>query len=179
MNPRREDWARAFLSQGRSDLRVYDLLVAQPEETVPACHALHYLQMACEKIAKAYRIRDTSAQLSGPNNLLRRHVGFVKFMSAFLLSPALRDAYAGRTAQLRQVSRTTLAIARQVQKLAPAVDDETSPENVEYPWQLGSEVIAPCDHRFAHVALLRAPGGATFLKLVRRAVDEFEDLHVR
>lgn len=46
--------------------------------------------MACEKMAIAYRIRDTSAELDGSNGLLRRHVGFDKFMRAFLLSPRRR-----------------------------------------------------------------------------------------
>jgi hypothetical protein len=32
--------------------------------------------MACEKIGKAYRIRDTNAKLRGEGGLLRSHVGF-------------------------------------------------------------------------------------------------------
>ena len=157
---------------------MYSLLVAQPEETIPRCHALHYLQMACEKIATAYRIRDTSAQLTGSNGLLRRHVGFDKFMRAFLLSPALRDAYSGRTAQLLQVSKTTLALAREIEKLAPAVDGEVTPENAEYPWEAAGEIVVPCEHAFTRLSLLREPGGATFLKLLRRAVDEFDTLQL-
>ena len=117
MSELRGEWATAFLRQGRSYLQVYDLLIAQPELEIPRCHALHYLQMACEKIAKAYRIRDTNAELTGEGGLLRRHVGFEKFMSAFLLSPSIRSAYPGRTAQLRQVARTTLALAREIEKL--------------------------------------------------------------
>jgi hypothetical protein len=30
---------------------------------VPGCHALHFLQMATEKLAKAYRFRDTATKM--------------------------------------------------------------------------------------------------------------------
>lgn len=173
MSELRGDWATAFLRQGRSDLQVYDLLSAQRELEIPRCHALHYLQMACEKIAKAYRIRDTNAELEGEGGLLRRHVGFEKFMSAFLLSPSIRSAYAGRTAQLRQIAKTTLALAREIEKLAPAVDGQTVPENAEYPWKVAGHVVAPCEHEFSRLSLLREAGGTTFLKLLRRAADDF------
>ncbi len=52
----RDAWASAFAAQSRSDWQVYTLLAAEP--SIPACHQLHYLQMACEKIAKAYRCLD-------------------------------------------------------------------------------------------------------------------------
>ena len=71
MSAEREDWASAFLRQGASDLTVHELLAARDE--LPLCHALHYLQMACEKIAKAYRARNTNAKLHGEDGLLRRH----------------------------------------------------------------------------------------------------------
>ena len=44
-------WAQAFARQAESDLHVYDVLVTDP--SLPACHRLHYLQMACEKLCKA------------------------------------------------------------------------------------------------------------------------------
>jgi hypothetical protein len=37
------------MAQSRSDWQVYDRLAADP--SIPPCHQLHYLQMACEKIA--------------------------------------------------------------------------------------------------------------------------------
>jgi hypothetical protein len=179
MDDERERWARAFLWQGTSDLEVYDLLAAQPEKKVPRCHALHYLQMACEKIAKAYRIRDTNAELHGEGGLLRRHVGFEKFMGALLLSPAIKDGYSGRTAQLRALAKTVLAIAREIEKLAPAVAAPASPDNAEYPWASGQVVISPRDHDFSRLTLLREPGGRTFLKLVRMAVERFDAIKIR
>jgi hypothetical protein len=164
----REVWASAFAAQSRSDWQVYDLLTA--ERRIPPCHKLHYLQMACEKIAKAYRCLDTGTNLE---ELLKRHVGFAKFIGTFLASPSIREAYQGRDAQLREVSRLTRALAREIEKLAPAVDRESSPENAEYPWEAGGEVISPCQYGYPRLSLLTSPGGRTFLKLVAKAIREF------
>lgn len=48
------NWAQAFARQAESDLNAREILVQQAG--LPACHALHHLQMACEKICKASMI---------------------------------------------------------------------------------------------------------------------------
>lgn len=169
--PPRNAWATAFAAQSQSDWEVYKILSAEPY--IPVCHSLHYLQMACEKIAKAYRCRDTSAPL---DDLLSRHVGFAKFMSSFLGSPSMKKAYGRRNAQrlvLTQVART---LAREIEKLAPAVDRSAFPENAEYPWLSGDEVVAPCSYRYPALSLLRTSGGRAVLNLVARAIHEFETI---
>jgi hypothetical protein len=157
------------MAQSRSDWQVYDRLAADP--SIPPCHQLHYLQMACEKIAKAYRCRDRSVKLE---ELLKRHVGFSKFLGSFLASPSVKEAYRGRAAQLREVAGFARALAREIEKLAPSVDRGASPENAEYPWESGEEVIAPCQYGYPRLSLLTSPGGRTLLKLVARAIQEFE-----
>lgn len=169
MPPSRDAWASAFAAQSRSDWQVYDHLAAEPD--LPVCHQLHYLQMACEKIAKAYRCRDKSVNLE---ELLKRHVGFAKFIGSFLASPSMKEAYRGRAAQLREVARLTRALSREIEKLAPAVDRTASPENAEYPWDSGEEVISPCQYSYPRLSLLTSPGGRILLKLVARAIQEFE-----
>ena len=48
------EFQRLFLVQARSDYRVFELLWKEwKESSLPACHALHYLQMATEKFGKA------------------------------------------------------------------------------------------------------------------------------
>ena len=47
---RTRDWMNAFLQQARSDWQAYNLV---DHSTLPSCHAMHYLQMATEKLAKA------------------------------------------------------------------------------------------------------------------------------
>jgi len=171
--PPRQAWADAFAEQARSDWDVYRLLAAHP--TTPACHALHYLQMACEKVAKAYRCRDTATDLG---DLLGRHVGFSKFLGAFLLSPSVRKSYRGRAGQLEALRRTARQLAGEVEKLAPAIDPIARPQNAEYPWAVDGEVITPCRYDYPSLSLLQHAGGRTFLKLVARALDDYEAVHI-
>lgn len=84
----------------------------------------------------------------------------------------LRDEYRGKGTQLDVVLRNFRALARGIEKLAPAVGRADSPENAEYPWERAGEVYAPCAYDFPALGLLRAPGGRSFLKLLHRALDE-------
>jgi len=120
----------------------------------------------------AYRCRDRSVNLE---ELLKRHVGFSKFLGSFLASPSVKEAYRGRAAQLREVSGFARALAREIEKLAPSVDRAASPENAEYPWESGGEIIPPCSYGYPRLSLLTSPGGRTLLKLVARAIQEFEE----
>jgi hypothetical protein len=62
---RRLAFADAFYRQAWSDWQAYKLLAEA--DGLPRCHALHYLQMACEKLAKAYRLRDTAGDVDAPS----------------------------------------------------------------------------------------------------------------
>jgi hypothetical protein len=169
MAPTREQWADAYACQGRSDWGIYQQLAGNP--VIAACHSLHYLQMACEKIAKAYRWRDTSTD---EHSLTHGHVAFSKFIQSFLGSPSIRRDYIGRAELLGNLTRLCRKLAREVEKLAPSVARENSPENAEYPWEQGESVIVPCEYAYPSLSLLGEPGGRTFLKLVSRAFDEYE-----
>jgi hypothetical protein len=164
---RRERFAAGFYEQARSDWQVYERLT---KLGLPKCHELHYLQMACEKLAKAYRLREDGADV---NKVITHHVGFVKFVNTFLLSSALLEEYEGQIARHKEVRRTSAAIAREVEKLAPAVDRAWSPENAEYPWESGETVVTPCAYAFPGLSLLSAPGGRAFLKLIERAFRDY------
>jgi hypothetical protein len=170
--PTRIKWALAYARQARSDWNTYDLLV---EEGAPRCHQVHYLQMAAEKIAKGYRFRDTS---TSPEQLLRHHVGFTKFMNALLKSDHVKKMYAGKSAQLTQVSKHCHQLALEIEKLAPAVDSGKRPANPEYPWEQGQTIIAPCDYDFPNLSMLHASHGRTFLKLLKIAIHEFESIAI-
>jgi hypothetical protein len=41
-----------------------------------------------------------------------------------------------------------VTVAGKIEQLAPAVDDENVPENVEYPWATSGSLEVPCKHRF-------------------------------
>jgi hypothetical protein len=65
---------RLFLVQARTDLVVFELLLRQAE--LPACHALHYLQMATELLGKAHAWKH-SPQVTTH----RAFVGFLRSLS--------------------------------------------------------------------------------------------------
>ncbi len=46
------DWSRAYARQAQADLDAREALL---NAEVPACQHLHFLRMACEKIARAHR----------------------------------------------------------------------------------------------------------------------------
>jgi hypothetical protein len=66
---------RLFLVQARTDVAVFKLL--RKTANLPACHALHYLQMATELLGKAH------AWKQGPRaNTHRAFVAFLRSLSS-------------------------------------------------------------------------------------------------
>ncbi|WP_437486318.1 hypothetical protein WME75_03260 [Sorangium sp. So ce1014] len=173
---RRQAFAVAFAAQGRSDWDVYKHLSALTKPSFPQCHTLHYLQMATEKIAKAYRIRDTAADV---DELVRHHTGFVEFINQFFRCEMIRDEYRGQDAALQTLQRNATALAREIEKLAPATDRLASPENAEYPWERDETILIPCTFDFPNLTMLRRPGGRSVMNLVERAFNDFERLRIQ
>ena len=158
--------ADAYAEQSRSDFAVYRFHLRDAEE----CHRLHYLQMACEKIAKAYRLRNP---ISFRAEDLYSHVVFSKFIDIFLKSIPIKGRYRSQDAKRRQMERYAHILAREIEKLAPAVDREQTPENAEYPWLLGETVFVPCRHRYPLSRLLGEQGGRDILKLIEIAIENY------
>jgi hypothetical protein len=162
-------WSRAYARQAQADLDAREVLLGA---TVPACQHLHFLQMACEKISKAHRC------LGGANpETLRHSHGFAaKVLPQIARELLRRSAFAadlevaprGLEAMVRQ-------LAREVDLLAPAVDDDgRRPDNCEYPWEDdGGALHVPAEHGFGPLGTLhRHRAGATFLKIVAAAAAE-------
>ncbi len=164
---RRAEFAAAFYGQALSDWRVYDQLT---KLGLPRCHELHYLQMACEKLAKAYRLRNVASDV---DEVMTHHVGFEHFINAYLRSPSIVSEYEGQYARHQAICKTSATLAREIEKLAPAVDHAAFPENAEYPWERGEKVLVPCTYPFPALSLLDAHGGRAFLKLVARAFRDY------
>lgn len=172
-SPDRADWALAYVKQGGSDFATYQLLSSVPG--VPICHPLHYLQMASEKVAKAYRFRDTE---TAEDRLTTEHVAFSRFIQSYLGSPEIKQRYAGKDEQLREIIKVARKLAREIEKLAPAVDREASPANAEYPWLDDGRVVVPCDFTYPNLTLLMEPGGRTFLRLLEMSIADFERIRI-
>lgn len=168
--------AQAYALQSQSDVWVYRALLQSADllET-EECHRLHYLQMACEKIAKAYRLRDT---LSFSEEDLYSHVIFSGFIQTLLKAPQVKGRFRANEAKRRQLERYARSFAREIEKLAPAVDRGRTPANVEYPWMEEQVVFVPCQFSFASLSMLTEAEGREFLKLIEIAITDYETIRL-
>lgn len=158
--------ADTYAEQSRSDFTVYRLHLQNAEE----CHRLHYLQMACEKIAKAYRLRNP---VTFSFEDLYSHVVFSKFIIIFLKPTPVKGRYRTQEAKRRQMERYARALAVEIEKLAPAVDRDQTPQNAEYPWIVGETIFVPCRHSYPISRLLGEQGGRDILKLIEIAIEDY------
>ena len=161
------NWDQAFARQAESDLDARELLVAS--NSLPTCHALHYLQMACEKLCKASMISIGS----DPLEVQRSHAYIAKHLPTIVRAFMSREA--GRLPRDNWIVDAIRPLARKIELLNPAVrDGGRSPQNCEYPWpaQDGS-IIAPADHKF-DFAILFDRSGVALLKILRQVAIELQ-----
>ena len=127
----------------------------------PVCHGLHYLQMATEKLAKAYF-----------QTLPKKHLGLMKLLTALATNTkAVRALGFATLADLDAWVTSIAAVGDAVEKLAPACAGVGA--NPEYPWPPGAETTAPVDHSFqvelfAKLAAQAASGRPRFLEVMER-----------
>lgn len=157
------EWRLAYAAQAHADLQARDVLLQFPQ--LPACHQLHYLQMACEKICKAY-LCGTGAR----SEVLRRSHAHVQRP---LFEIARRQLMRGRNQQSRRALEAIKKLARRIELLAPSVDDDGAvPSNCEYPWvDAGGRLQVPARFDFG-IDLLTDSVGPLLLNVLRRAADE-------
>lgn len=129
--------------------------------------------MACEKIAKAYRLRDTPSYTEED---LYSHVAFSRFILNLLKAPLITDRYRSQDAKRRHMERYARGLAVSIEKLAPAVDRERTPANAEYPWVADGVVFVPTRRRFAVSGQLEEPAGRDFLNLVETAIEDYDEI---
>jgi hypothetical protein len=153
---------RLFLVQARSDFAVFELLQKlQRKGDLPACHALHYLQMATELLGKAYAWRH------GPQAMTHR--AFVPFLLGLSTNRNAQKTLGlqGHNANWEQLIRKSSALAEQVQRLAPTLA-QNGP-NPEYPWPPAAPAHVPAEHRFdLWDDLETTSAGRQFLNLTTR-----------
>src|SRR6185312_13020935 len=66
-------WAVGFARQADADFRGWELFEQHPQAVAAPCHKLLFLQMACEKLCKAYLLR---ANICSPATVQTSH-GFI------------------------------------------------------------------------------------------------------
>lgn len=153
-----------FLSQARSDFEVF--LALDERESLPPCHALHYLQMTTEMLGKSFHWRTGSSTGS--------HRAFVQFLRSLATNSAAKQAmdYGGRDAAWQSFIRSMIPLAQTIEDLAPALAGDGP--NPEYPWPRNMPLVAPIDHAFPIWSTLNDPKGQRFLGLLTSLLDDAE-----
>ena len=176
----RFEYAKAFREQAESDFRIFTLLSGSRKAidfgfSPEKCHLVHYLQMSLEKIAKAYRMRDQKVPME---KVLSRHVVIQKLMGALIASRHVQVASGLKAPVLKGLSSQFNQIAREIEKMAPAVDRQKNPVNAEYPWERAGKVVAPCKFDFPNLDLSNSGVWGHFLKIVALAIRDFDRISI-
>ncbi len=162
-------WSEVFLSQAKSDWQVYKHIEGT---SFPRCHALHYLQMATEKLAKAYL-------LAGPTDIQTvrtTHSAFTKYLQALSRNKRLQNALGMLDTQLRAHIKQLLPLAYEIERLAPALARDGP--NPEYPWETPRGTYhAPAVYEFGMSSILLEPRGLHLKRLIQIALERFHFLH--
>jgi hypothetical protein len=156
-------WARGYARQALADFGRFQDLQASD---APECHKLQFLQMACEKLAKAY----LCGEGTDPATLQSSHAYIAGTLPVVLRQYA---TFVGvRGAKARAVLTLAKHVSREIELLAPAVRRGGGrPDNCEYPWEDAAGTLhVPLDWTFAPSGMLGQPKGRDFLKLVRGAI---------
>lgn len=154
------DWPSAFAAQAQADLAIWEHLSSMD---VPQCQKLHFLQMTCEKLAKAFLLKERNPSPS----LHTSHAYIAKPL------PRILEHFQDRISKSDQ--KHFRFLAREIELLAPSVDDNGKrPDNCEYPWMDASgQIRVPAEHAFVVIVdLVTQPAGRHFIKLVKNCIRE-------
>jgi hypothetical protein len=136
--------------------------------SIPPCQQLHFLQMACEKICKAF----LCWRGSDPQMLQSSHAYI-----ATTLPQIVRQQLSRQPRQVQAnsawITSAIQKLSRQIELLAPSVDSGGRvPANCEYPWEDSrTGVHVPAEHNFA-IDLLYAKAGRILIKAIWASIDE-------
>jgi len=155
--------------QSKSELALF---VQLRKAGAAQCHLLHYLQMATEKLSKAYVWRSGKAPP-------KSHTGFVRFLKALLdrrpaelgfISRALGFA---RPEDLERWVSRVQPLAYALQNIAPA--EAQNGANPEYPWPHEAPAHCPATHVFPlWVSLADEGQGRKLILFIEKAILRFD-----
>ena len=160
------NWSSAFARQARADLTAFHAL--REGSGLPDCQALNFLQMACEKVAKAY----LCGAGADPGAIQSSHAYIAKTLPVIAAEQAAD--YPRPRRRHRSADRALRQLAREIELLSPAVDDGgRRPDNCEYPWEdAAGVVLVPAERSFPNLDLLQGPAGRDLLKVLETAIHE-------
>ena len=160
------DWAKGYARQSLADFDTWQALERIRE--TPVCHRMLFLQMTCEKICKAMLIHYDNL----PVSTLQNSHGYIAKHLPLLIRRQLEVVEAS-TKLTSEVVRFTRQLAGEIEVMNPSIDrGGQRPDNCEYPWQAGQVLYSPLDWTFTPNDLLRQPFGTSFIKTLKRAIDQ-------
>ena len=171
------EWTKAYVRQADADFRAWELYQKHHDAVAAPCHELLYLQMACEKLSKAYVLTNSRVK---PADVQTSH-GFTKKHLPTILRQEISHRVTEKLSKMQEVLKHFRYLAKEIEVLNPAMDRDARPDNCEYPWAAGEKVISPLDWSFTPADLLTRPNGRVFLKTLRLAIDRLLndlDLHL-
>lgn len=127
------------------------------ENARPLCHQLHYLQMASEKLAKAYLCDPVNKRPPQVHDVLVRFLRKARSRREFVRASRMTQA------QFRSFVDGLLPLADAIEKLAPAGGPDKP--NAEYPWQAAGSVVCPLDYTYPSLSL-KTPKMRGLLKFI-------------
>ena len=139
-------WKDGYLRQAASDYEVYRFLnrsLTLTANQVAICHRLHYLQMASEKLAKAFMCQGSQK----PEKLT--HYVFVRFLQLTKSQRNVSRLLNKNHSVYCSYINSLLDVAKRVEDLAPA-GGNFGKLNPEYPWEdVSGTVQIPADYAFS------------------------------
>jgi hypothetical protein len=160
----RDEWAAGYARQAYADFETFGTI---QELSIPDCHKLQFLQMACEKLVKAH----LCAQGTNPTDLRTSHAYITKTLPVVLRQYTVFVNFTGGKA--REAIAHASRLAREIDVLSPSVDrGGRRPDNCEYPWEdAGGTLHVPLDWSFEPSRLIELPAGRIILKLVGGSIN--------
>jgi hypothetical protein len=167
-----KEWSNSYALQAKADFMTYQALESLRSEAVigwsiPICHKLLFLQMACEKLAKAHLCTRGTA----PASLQASHAYISKVLPVVIRQEMVAVNFRGKSA--KSLGIFAGHIAQEIEMLAPSVRrGGQRPDNCEYPWEdAEGSLHAPLSWTFSSAQLIALPAGRSMLKLIQSAID--------
>ena len=150
----------AFFLQAESDWGMFRRLqVTQPS---PDCHALHYLQMTVEKLAKSY-----DWLLRGQTN--QESHKFVALWRCMGDSRQLAVAMGMEKTQFEAMMLGLVELVADIEQLHPSLARDGA--NCEYPWPRENPTTAPVEWRFSLASTLETANGRKLIHTLGRLIE--------
>jgi hypothetical protein len=136
------EWAVGYARQAAADFATYNRL--QGDASIPQCHKLQFLQMACEKLVKAHLIKGGAE----PKDLQSSHAYVAGTLPVVIRQQLILSGLGTHKAAWNM--EHARVIAAEIDVLAPAVKLEGArPDNCEYPWEdAAGKLHIPIDWKF-------------------------------